>query len=153
MIDPFGYPNVYKKRVFPVTYRTGAHIYSSTIDPIDNLYSKYSYYTSEDKLPIVVLMHGYTQSADSITSQIMEDMAQYGFFAVAVGMRGRNGAGGKPDVSGRELYDIYDCVQSIKAEFSDVVDVNSVHVSGYSGGGGNVIGLASKFPDTFQNYV
>ncbi len=134
-------------------YETGDICYPSTIDPIGNLHAKYAYYTNAPKLPVVVLVHGFVENANSMTSCIMEDMAHYGLFAVSVGMRGRNGASGAPDVSGRELHDIYDLVRFLKANFSDVVDPDNIHCSGYSGGGGNVLGLAVKFPDTFQNYV
>ncbi len=133
------------------TYRSGELVYKSTIDSIKDLYAKYSYYVSAKQLPVVILIHGFVQDASAISDAIMEDMAGYGFFAVAVGMRGRNGASGIPDVSGRELHDVYDLVNCVKREFAGVVDADNVHCSGYSGGGGNVFGLAAKFPDTFRN--
>lgn len=129
---------------------TGNFTYSSTIDDISNLYAHYAYKKSETNLPVVILMHGYTQDANTMTKWIMENMAEYGFFTCAVGMRGRNGATGSVDVSGRELYDIIDAVEYIKNKFSSVVDNTQIHVAGYSGGGGNVFGLAAKFPDYFN---
>lgn len=127
--------------------------YPSTIDKIDNLYAHYAYDASKKNLPIVVLMHGYTQDSTSMTDWIMKDMANYGFFAVAVGMRGRDQAEGTMDVNGRELYDIIDAVEYVKKNFSSYVDPANINVSGYSGGGGNAFGLAAKFPDTFNVLV
>lgn len=131
----------------------GEFLYSSSIDNISNLYAHYAYNDRGAKLPIVILMHGYVQDASAMTPWIMCDMARFGFFACAVGMRGRDGADGSVDVSGRELYDIIDAIEYIKHNFADIVDANNINVVGYSGGGGNVFGLAAKFPDYFNLLV
>ncbi|WP_303984667.1 alpha/beta hydrolase family protein [Niallia circulans] len=152
LYDPFSInylPN--KKNDYLIV--TGNFRYPSTIDDISNLYAHYAFKKSETTLPIVILMHGYTQDSNSMTTQIMKDMAEYGFFACAVGMRARDGATGNVDVSGRELYDIIDAVEYVKQKFSTVIDENQIHVAGYSGGGGNVFGLAAKFPDYFNSLI
>lgn len=131
----------------------GSYTYSSTIDPIANLYAHYAYDSTKANLPVVVLMHGWIQDASTMTKWIMNDMASYGFFVVAVGMRGRNGASGSADASARELHDIIDAIEYVKANFGAFVDPANINVSGYSGGGGNVFGLASKFPDYFRVYA
>lgn len=135
--------------------KTGVVAYASSIDPsITNLYAKVAYDSTKTNLPIVILMHGYTQDASTMTPWIMNDMAKYGLFAVAVGMRGRNPQNQTLwDISARELHDIVDAVEYVKANYGDFVDPTNVNVSGYSGGGGNVFGLAAKFPDYFNVLV
>jgi len=152
--NPFGVHYYPGKAAGPVEgVVRGGFRYTSSIDSINNLYAHYAFDNRETDLPIVVLMHGYDQDASTMTSFIMTDMANYGLFAVAVGMRGRNGAGGTRDTCGRETYDIIDAVEYVKAAFSDYVNPANVNVVGYSGGGGNVFGIAAKFPDYFNVMV
>jgi pimeloyl-ACP methyl ester carboxylesterase len=132
---------------------SGSYRYSSSIDDISNLFAKYCYDCRKNALPIVILMHGWNQDSTVFTSDIMEDMAEYGFFVCALGMRGRDGASGSPNGSGTELFDIIDAVEYLKANFANYVDPNNLNISGYSGGGGNVLGLAAKFPDYFNVLV
>lgn len=152
LYDPFSI-NYLPNNKRDVSIVVGNFRYSSSIDNITNLYAHYAYKPSENILPIVILMHGYTQDSKSMTAEIMNDMAEYGFFVCAVGMRGRDGATGSVDVSGRELYDIIDAVEYVKTTFSNVVNTNQIHVAGYSGGGGNAFGLAAKFPDYFNTLI
>lgn len=121
----------------------GNFIINSTLDSSSNLLSKYVYDNTKSNLPIVVMIHGFGLTIDAITSDIMNRIANQGYFVVAIGMRGRKGATGDRDASARELYDIYDGINHIKANFP-VSD--KVIVSGYSGGGGNALGFAVKFP-------
>lgn len=115
----------------------------STLDDNGGFLSKYVYDETKTNLPIAVLIHGFNLTIDAITDDILTRIAEQGFFAVAIGMRGRKGATGKRDASGRELHDIYDGINNIKNNFP-VSD--KVIVSGYSGGGGNALGFAVKFP-------
>lgn len=121
----------------------GTFTINSTLDNVKNLYSKYTYDNQKTNLPIVVMIHGFGLTIDAITQTIMTRIANNGYFVVAIGMRGRKGATGSRDASGRELHDIYDGINHIKANFP-VSD--KVIVSGYSGGGGNALGFAVKFP-------
>lgn len=114
---------------------------------ITNLYAKYRYPINGTNLPIVVMMHGFVQTAATVPTTDIERIANYGFFAVAPGMRGRDSATGTADGSGREIYDIVDCVEYIKSNFSSVVDPNKIALVGYSGGGANGLAAACKFPD------
>lgn len=97
-------------------------------------------------MPIVAVMHGYNGSAYAVPG-LLDRMARYGVFAIGVGMRGRNGADGAQDASGREIVDIRDAIEYVKATYAALVDVNHICVAGYSGGGGNALAFASKFPD------
>lgn len=114
------------------------------------LLSKYAYNDNNNDMPIVVMMHGFNLDIDAITSNIMQRIANQGFFVLAAGMRGRKGATGSKDASGKEIFDIYDAINYVKANFP-VSD--KVCISGYSGGGGNALAAASKFPDTFNVVV
>lgn len=119
--------------------------------PITNLYAKYHY--TGTSLPIVIVMHGWSQGAVDFADATLERMADYGAFVAAVGMRGRDGADGLADASAREIYDIYDAIAYIKTNYSDIVDPAHVCVCGYSGGGGNALAFACKFPDAAQYIV
>lgn len=121
--------------------------YRSSIDSISNLYAGISYNDNRDKKPICVLMHGWNGSAADYYPSKTNEFAEYGFFSIAVGMRGRDGASGLPDANARELYDIIDAVEYVKANYPDEVDPDNIVLAGYSGGGGNSFGLAAKFPD------
>lgn len=123
---------------------------NSTLDSASNLRSKYCYDDANTNMPIVVMMHGFNGSIDNITSAMMQRIASQGFFVLAAGMRGRKGATGSRDASGREIHDIYDAINYVKANFP-VSD--KVCISGYSGGGGNALAAATKFPDVFNVVV
>jgi pimeloyl-ACP methyl ester carboxylesterase len=138
-----------------VTYHidgyTGAEVvtsfrYSSSIDAITNLYARASFEEIADQ-PIAVIMHGFVQAASNFTDATLIRFKDYGWFAVAVGMRGRDSASGANDASAREMYDIYDAIQHIRSTYSEYVDADRVAIIGYSGGGGNVLGFISRFPD------
>lgn len=116
---------------------------NSSLDGVRELQSKYAYQEGNENMPIVVLIHGFNLTIDAIDDSILERIANQGFYAVAIGMRGRKGATGTRDASARELHDIYDGINYIKNNFP-VSD--KVIVSGYSGGGGNALGFAVKFP-------
>src|SRR5690625_966043 len=121
----------------------GSFFINSSIDNARNIQSKYVYPSNSNNFPIVVMIHGFGLTIDAITDTIMTRIANQGFYVVAIGMRGRKGATGDRDASARELSDIYDGINHIKANFP-VSD--KVIVSGYSGGGGNALGFAVKFP-------
>jgi predicted esterase len=131
------------------TYIHGNFTYSSSISAINNLYAKYCYNSGfTSGLPIRILLHGWSQDADDIVVSTMESTAlSLQCFSVAVGMRGRDGADGSRDVSGLEIYDIYDAIQYVINNFSLLVNPENIIISGYSGGGGNTLAFCCKFPD------
>ena len=130
------------------SYTHGEFTYSSSIDAITNLYAKYAYDVGFDNLPIRVLMHGFSQDTTAIDANEMETIAGLSrCFVLVVGMRGRDGADGSLDKSGRELYDIYDAIQYIITNFASRINPENIIISGYSGGGGNTLGYCCKFPD------
>ena len=120
---------------------------------IDNLYARFQYTTSVTNQPIAILMHGWGGDADSFADATLARLANLGMFVCVPGMRGRNSADGAVDASGREAYDIYDLLAKIRTEHADHVSTTKAAIIGYSGGGGNALAAACKFPDAFSVIV
>lgn len=131
----------------------GCFRYASNIDPVASLYAKYAYQESGRDLPVVLLMHGYTSGTEHFSDLTMERLSRRGLFVCAVGMRGRDGATGKPDSSAREIHDIYDALMHVRQHFKGIASPDRAAVVGYSGGGGNALACACKFPDSFTDIV
>lgn len=117
---------------------------------ISNLVYRYSYPRYATDLPVVLLMHGWSGDATSFGNAALRRIAGYGVFAAAVGLRGRNSADGSRDASAREIYDIYDALTTIRTNFASAVSADKAALVGYSGGGGNALAAACKFPDTWS---
>ena len=138
------------------TSMTEVITYQSTISsdgngPLD-LVAELNYDTGFVNAPIVVVMHGYSPATGNLggvraNAQRLRDS---GFFAISVAMRGRDGSDGSRDSGGLEIYDIYDAVEHVKSAYSQSVDPDNVHITGYSGGGGNTMSALTKFPDYFR---
>jgi hypothetical protein len=122
---------------------------------ITDLFMRIAAPTNLGKLPLVVLMHGWSQAAGNYPEVDYLRIANLGLFVLVVGMRGRDSADGTIDASARELYDIYDAIQYVKNRrpYLDYIDTDKVAIVGYSGGGGNALACACKFPDLFNVVV
>jgi pimeloyl-ACP methyl ester carboxylesterase len=120
---------------------------------ITDLYAKYCYNVNGTNQPIVVLMHGFTNNAADFPASDMARIAAFGFFVIVPGLRGRDSASGSPDASGREIQDIIDAVEYVRTNFADHVSADKTALVGYSGGGGNALAAACKFPDYFNVIV
>lgn len=131
----------------------GSFTYQSSIDNIDDLYARYAYPEGAIDLPVVVLMHGFNHNASVFSEDTLARMAGYGLFIIVPGMRGRDGAGGEPDCSAREVYDIVDAVSYARERYPGIVSPDRAAVVGYSGGGGDALACAVKFPDTFTDVI
>lgn len=116
------------------------------------LRSELNYDNARPHAPIAVVMHGYSPTNGNLDSvrPHAQRLRDRGFFAISVAMRGRDGSAGVRDSGGLEIYDIYDAVESVKQEFPALVDPTNVHITGYSGGGGNVMSAITRFPDYFR---
>jgi len=124
----------------------------STIDPVafpSNLV-RIGYDTVTKDAPIVVLMHGWQESTTDFGASICHRLAQQGLFAVIPNMRGRPALTNR-DGSGREIYDIIDAVRAARALYPEHASQTVAHMMGFSGGGGNALGCAMKFPDFFAS--
>lgn len=76
------------------------------------------------------------------------------YLQVQIDMRGRAFSDGKPDCNGLELIDIIDAIEYVKEHYSEyILDKDVIYFLGGSGGGGNALALAGKFPDYFTHIV
>ena len=120
---------------------------------ITNLYSRIAYEAPKTGLIPLILAHSWDGNASSPGDTALKRIANYGFFVVSVGMRGRNSADGARDASGREIYDLYDALVYVRTNYAANVDANKAVMMGYSGGGGNALAAACKFPDAWSYVV
>ena len=119
--------------------------------PLD-LKAELNYDDAQAQAPIFVVMHGFspaTGNFDNVRPNAQR-LRDSGFFAISVAMRGRDGSDGVRDSGGVEIHDIYDAVEYVKSAFAPWVDPTHVSITGYSGGGGNVMSALVRFPDTFR---
>lgn len=133
------------------TFNYRSTLTSDANGPLD-LVAEINRDTAHSNAPIAVVMHGYSGSTGK-TAEVRasaQRLRDYGFFAVSVAMRGRDGSDGTRDSGGLEIYDIYDAVEAVKAAYPARVNPEIVYVTGYSGGGGNTLSALTKFPDTFN---
>lgn len=124
--------------------------YSSSIDPCRALAAHLAYPAAGRALPVLVLMHGFRMRADGFHADAYQRIAAAGSFVIGVEMRGRGASDCKPDAGGREIYDIVDAIRCVLGRYPDRTDSGQIHVAGYSGGGGNALSCAARFPDTFN---
>lgn len=133
-------------------------VYKSTVSSDSqgflDLTAQIRYETTRKNAPIAVLMHAYSGigyggyfydigfSSDRLVAK--------GFFCISVAMRQREGSDGVRNSGGTEIYDIWDAIEHVKSTYPDLVDTSNVHITGYSGGGGNVMSALTKFPDYFR---
>jgi len=141
-------------------YTEATITYPSTIDvAITNLKAKFCYDNGVSAaypalLRICVHIHGYAGDMNSYTQADLRRCAQNGFFCVSVGMRGRNSASGSRDAGGREVQDVIDAIEYIRATYPTIVSPTSLAViDAGSGGGGDAEMLMVKRPDYFAVVV
>lgn len=132
------------KTLFPRTLR-----YQSRVDGTTPLLVDVCFKPSRKKLPLIVVMHGYSGSRDAVRPDIIR-LAKKGLFAIAPDMRGRGGSAGRWDSGGLDVMDIYDAVQFCLRRFPGRIDASNLNVIGYSGGGGNAFACFVRFPDLFR---
>lgn len=101
------------------------------------------------KLPLIVVLHGYSGKKEFCRPDILR-LAEKGLFAVAPDIRGRGGSAGPFDCCGLDVMDIYDAVQFCCRTFARHVDATNLNVMGYSGGGANTFACFVRFPDLFR---
>ena len=93
--------------------------------------------------------HGWHMSIKDFTHM---DQPQPGLagLTLQVDMRGRAWSQGSPDCNGLELMDVIDAIEYAKVHYANLLpDPDLVYFSAGSGGGGNALALAGKFPDYF----
>jgi len=142
-----------KKKVSSYVITDTEVTYASTIDSI-NIKATLTY-PSVSNMPILVCMHSFSTAVSSFNAATRMRLAgTYGnAFCVFVEMRGRGTSAGTEDCGSREIQDIIDAVEYVKDNYAASVDEDQIYVVGWSGGGGNVFSLLSKFPDYFNGGV
>ena len=124
--------------------------YPSSHDPVIKLFA--DFLVPPEPRRVLVEMHGWHgQIKTTHTDNILDGPLDPGdWLVVRPEMRGRGDATGKPDCNGWELQDVIDAVECARREFAgSVLDPELITLTGGSGGGGNVLALLGKFPDTF----
>ena len=78
--------------------------------------------------------------------------ARSDYLYVEVDMRGRAYSQGQQDCNGWELYDVIDAIEYVKQHYAEyILDPDVVYFDAGSGGGGNAMAIACKFPDYFAH--
>lgn len=126
--------------------------YTSSVDQTGPLHADIAFVEGAERLPLVVVMHGYYGSRKAVSLDLKE-LAGKGVVALAPDMRGCGDSAGKWDSGGLDVHDIVDGVLEAIQQYPGVIDARRLNVIGYSGGGGNAISCMVRFPDLFQNYV
>ncbi len=126
--------------------------YSSRIDETKPLKADVAMIADGKKKPLLVVMHGYSGSRRDVTLDLKQ-LAARGVVAIAPDMRGRGGSAGKWDSGGLDVHDILDAVLAVSRKYPNEIDAKNLNIVGYSGGGGNAIACAVRFPDLFRNCV
>lgn len=123
--------------------------YVSSVDGTGPLYADVAYRADGRPKPVVVVMHGYSGSRQAVALDL-EELAMQGVFAVAPDLRGQGDSAGKWDSGGLEIHDLVDAILEGVRRYPPEVDAANLNVVGYSGGGGNAIAAAVRFPDLFH---
>lgn len=134
-------------------YTTATFSVISSIDPDLTLSADYCYDNGFSRRPILVLMHGYSDLATSISVATRRRFASLGFFVVVPSLRGRGIDTGTQDDSGREIRDIYDAVARVRSLYPTLVHPARNAICGWSGGGGNAEACLAKVPDLFTTFI
>ncbi len=113
------------------------------------LTAELNYDREKSNAPIAVIMHQFSAANGNfdLYRHHAEALCERGFFTIMPAMRGREGSDGARDTGGREIHDILDAVEAAKAQYPELTDGDQVYLTGYSGGGGNVMSALVRFPD------
>lgn len=109
-------------------------------------------YKPDKPAPILLVSHGWHMS---VKIPALDETNPFpDFLVLQVAMRGRAFSTGTADCNGYELYDFYDAYVYAVARYSEYIEKEGrVFYYGSSGGGGNGLALAGKFPDLFSSCV
>ncbi len=124
--------------------------YDSSIDDLRGLKARVAYNKRRKNAPIVVLLAGGTPGSTKPLRGDVERWARKGAFAVLPTLRGRDGSPGQADIMGREVYDILDAVEHVKAAYSEYVNPDLVGLVSYSAGAAVGLLAVERFPDYFR---
>lgn len=126
--------------------------YSSSADGTEGLLADVALAKDGKPKPLLVVMHGYGGSKKNVAPDV-QAFAAKGVVAVGPDMRGSGESKGVWDSGGKDVHDILDAVLAVLRKYPGETDARNLNVVGYSGGGGNAIACAVRFPDLFQTRV
>jgi|YNPNPStandDraft_1061719.scaffolds.fasta_scaffold27104_2 dienelactone hydrolase len=136
-------------RTEAAAFRQETFHYASSVDGTGPLYADVRYRADGRPKPVVVVMHGYSGSRQAVSLDL-EELAAQGVFAMAPDLRGQGDSAGKWDSGGLEIHDLVDAILEGVKRYPGEVQATHLNVVGYSGGGGNAIAAAVRFPDLFH---
>ncbi len=119
--------------------------YASSIDGLAPLRADVIYRPDGVPKPLTAVLHGFHCTRGHVTADGVA-LARRGLFCVAPDMRGHGDSAGAHDCGGLQIYDIVDALAAAARQFPQDADTSRVNAVGYSGGGGNMMSLATKFP-------
>jgi len=120
--------------------------YSSSIDGLAPLHADAVFHDDGRLKPLVAVMHGFHCTRGHVAADCAA-LAERGLFCVAPDMRGHADSAGCHDCGGLQICDIVDALSEAARLWPGEIDLRNINAVGYSGGGGNVMSLFTKFPD------
>ena len=120
--------------------------YQSSIDGLGPLFADCIYRPDGRPKPLTAVLHGFHCTRGHVTPDGIA-LARRGLFCVVPDMRGHGDSAGEHDCGALQICDIVDAMGEGAAAFPGEVDRYHVNAVGYSGGGANVLSLATKFPE------
>ncbi len=124
-------------------------IYTSAIDGLTPLHADVVFRPDGIAKPMALVLHGFHCRRQSVAADC-DALAAAGVFCVAPDMRGHGDSAGAHDCGALQLCDAVDALREAAAACPAECDPARISALGYSGGGGNVLGLLTKFPDLLQ---
>lgn len=130
-------------------YRQETLTYRATRDGLTPLYADVGWLADGCPKPILAVMHGYGGDRRHVAADVRALAAQ-GVVAVAPDMRGGGDSAGAFDSGGWDVHDIVDALVATCRHLPGDVQPANWSIVGYSGGGGNALSAAVRFPDRFH---
>lgn len=135
-----------------LNFTGGTFSVTSSIDGVVSA-ARCAFNPAVSQAPVLIAMHSWGGSyASYMSNATVRRWVAMGYFVVTPGMRGDN-AGELRDASGKEIYDIYDALMEARRRFRAYASPSKVFGLGYSGGGGNILSVAMRFPDLCAAYA
>lgn len=120
--------------------------YASSIDGLAPLKADVCFEPGGGPKPLAAVLHGF-HCMRWLVAEDCRALARRGMFCVAPDMRGHADSAGEHDCGGLQICDIVDALAQAARRWPDEIDKRRINALGYSGGGGNVQSLFTKFPD------
>lgn len=123
--------------------------YASRIDGLGPLHADVVFRADGRPKPLTAVLHGFHCTRGHVAADC-EALARLGLFCVAPDMRGHGDSAGTHDCGALQICDLVDALREAAAAFPAECDRARINAVGYSGGGGNVYALVTKFPELLQ---